>query len=199
MDYCSQLWAPSRASDLLRLEKIQKNFLRKIPSLSHLSYWDHLESLKMYLIQQRLERYRVIYIWKLIEGIVPDCGVRESHNQETRLGRRVAATNGPGRSTLTGQTLQVQGSKLFNSIPRSIRNLSGCGPEEFKFHLDEYLTTLYDEPPTPGSVPRGVTENGSPSNSILHQKSKVLEGGALRSRDGGERVPRRRWRQAGSN
>ena len=30
VDYCSQLWAPSRASDLLRLEKIQKNFLRKI-------------------------------------------------------------------------------------------------------------------------------------------------------------------------
>ena len=107
VDYCSQLWAPSRASDLLRLEKIQKNFLRKIPSLSHLSYWDQLESLKMYSIQRRLERYRVIYIWKLIEGIVPDCGVRESHNQETRLGRRVAATNGPGRTTLTGQTIPL--------------------------------------------------------------------------------------------
>ena len=56
VDYCSQLWAPSRASDLLRLEKIQKNFLRKIPSLSHLSYWEQLASLKMYSIQRRLER-----------------------------------------------------------------------------------------------------------------------------------------------
>ena len=105
VDYCSQLWAPSRASDLLRLEKIQKNFLRKIPSLSHLSYWEQLASLKMYSTQRRLERHRVIYIWKLIEGIVPDCGVRESQNQETRLGRRAAATNGPGRTTLTAQTL----------------------------------------------------------------------------------------------
>ena len=123
--------------------------------------------------------------------------MRESHNQETRLGRRVAATNGPGRSTLTGQTLQVQGSKLFNSIPRNIRNLSGCGSEEFKLHLGAYLTTLHDEPPTPGNVSRGITETGLPSNSILHQKSKEMEGEVLRSRVGGERAVMRRRRQPG--
>ena len=36
VDYCSQLWSPSKGSDLLKLEKIQKDFFNKIPSIRSL-------------------------------------------------------------------------------------------------------------------------------------------------------------------
>ena len=134
--------------------------------------WEKLENLKMLSIQRRLQRYRVIYTWRVIEGLSPACGLVVTHGPETRLGRRCSADE-RGRSSIFNQTFQVQGSKLFNSIPKNIRNLTGCRQEEFKEQLDIYLGTLQDQPASPGWIPQGVSEAGTPSNSILHQKERL--------------------------
>ena len=96
----------------------------------------------MFSIQRRHERYRVIYVWKLIEKMVPDCGITVTHESETRLGRRVGAENLRRVSNLTESTFQVQASKLFNSLPKSLRNLTKCGVGDFKAQLDNYLIYL---------------------------------------------------------
>ena len=165
---------------ILKLENLQRNFLKRIPILKNQSYWEKLENLKMLSIQLRLERYRVIYTWRVIEGLSPACGLVVTHGPETRLGRRCSADE-RGRS----QTFQVQGSMLFNSIPKNIRNLTGCGQEEFKEQLDIYLGTLQDQPASPRWIPQGVTEAGTPSNSILHQKEKLERVNAIRRRPRG--------------
>ena len=173
VDYCSQLYSPSKGADLLKLEKIQKDFFNKIPSIRNLSYWDQLVSMKMLSIQRRLERYKIIYVWKVAELLVPACGISVSHGAETRLGRRVVAeVTGRGRSSLLDQSFQRQGPKLFNSVPSQIRNLSGCGVAVFKSQLDEYLGKIYDEPHLPGLTPRGIDEQGMASNSVIYQKRK---------------------------
>ena len=173
VDYCSQLWSPSKGSDLLKLEKIQKDFFNKIPSIRSLSYWDQLASMKMLSVQRRLERYKIIYVWKVAESLVPACGISVSHGAETRLGRRVVAEfTGRGSSSLLDQVFQRVGPKLFNSVPAQIRNLSGCGVAAFKSQLDEYLAELYDEPQLPGLTPRGIDEQGAASNSVIYQKRK---------------------------
>ena len=192
LDYCSQLWAPCKATEILKLEKVQKNFLRRIPCLRNQSYWSQLETLKMFSIQRRHERYRVIYVWKLIEKMVPDCGITVTHESETRLGRRVGAENLRRVSNLTESTFQVQASKLFNSLPKSLRNLTKCGVGDFKAQLDNYLSTLYDEPPSPGHIPRGLSLTGHSSNSILHQKTKSSTNLAIMRRNREESDGRRR-------
>ena len=83
-----------------------------------------------------------------------------THNRETRLGRRVGPANQRGVSSITESTFQVQAAKLFNSLPKEVRNLTKCGVGEFKAQLDAYLTNLYDEPPSPGHIPRGLTLAG---------------------------------------
>ena len=124
-------------------------------------------------IQRRLERYKIIYVWKAAERLVPACGISVSHGAETRLGRRVAAEGtGRGRSPFLDQAFQWQGPKLFNSVPSQIRNLSGCGVAFFKSQLDEYLGKIYDEPHLPGLTPRGIDEQGMASNSVIYQKRK---------------------------
>ena len=40
-------------------------------------YWDQLKSMKMLSLQRRLERYHIIYTWKVLEGLVPDCGMHQ--------------------------------------------------------------------------------------------------------------------------
>ena len=119
--------------------------------------------------------------WRVIEGLSPECGLVVTHGPETRLGRRCSADE-RGRSSIFNQTFQVQGSKLFNSIPKNIRNLTGCGQEEFKEQLDIYLGTLQDQPASPGWIPQGVSEAGTPSNSILHQKERLDRVNEIRRR-----------------
>ena len=127
LDYCSQFWSPCKATIILKLEKVQKNFLRRFPSLRNQSYWTQLETLKLFSIQRRHERYRAIYIWKVLENLVPICGFTVTHDRETRLGRRVEAANQRGWSSITETTFQMQAAKLFNSLPKEVRNLIKCG------------------------------------------------------------------------
>ena len=162
IDYCSQLYCPTRPADIQKLEKVQKDFLKRIPALRQQSYWQQLETFQLYSIQRRLERYRTIYVWKVLESHVPNCRLKVTHTKETRLGRRCAATEGRGREARASfdQTFQFHGPRLYNSLPRELRNLTGCGTEMFKEKLDQYLAGIADEPAFRGFTPTGISETG---------------------------------------
>ena len=57
---------------------------------------------------------------------------------------------------------------LFNCLPKEIRNLTKICVEEFKEHLDRFLSSLPDEPKIGGSMPL----NAEKSNSIIHQVNR---------------------------
>ena len=57
LDYCSQLWSPSKTGAIQSLEVLQKSFFSKINGMSHLSYWDQLVALRSYSLERRRERY----------------------------------------------------------------------------------------------------------------------------------------------
>ena len=56
LDYCSQLWAPLEGPDLEKVERVLRDFSRKIPELRGMNYWERLERLAMNSEQRRLER-----------------------------------------------------------------------------------------------------------------------------------------------
>ena len=177
VDYCSQLWMPIKATDIQTIEKLQKDFLNRIPSLREMNYWEKLKSLKMISLQRRLERYRIIYTWKILEGIAPNCGI-ETMPEGGRLGRKckIPAINKQAKKsiqTLREQTFQVNGPQLFNSLPASVRNMTKCGIDEFKMKLDNFLEKLPDEPSVSGLIPVACTSEARPSNSILDQVNRI--------------------------
>ena len=51
---------------------IQRSFIRKIDDMRHLDYWTQLKKLHLYSLERRRERYIMIYIWRILEGQVPD-------------------------------------------------------------------------------------------------------------------------------
>ena len=59
----------------MALEKQLRAFTRKAIGLNKQNYWERLKSFKMYSNQQRNERYKVIYIWKSLQGLVPSLPV----------------------------------------------------------------------------------------------------------------------------
>jgi hypothetical protein len=133
VDYCSQLYFPHLSSEVQQIENLQQIYTKKIPEVGHLNYWERLKMLKMYSQERRMERYRIIYAWKILEGISPNCGL-VSHTSDRR-GRelRIPAIRGKGTiQTLREASFQVHGPRLFNSLPISIRDLN-------KYKLDIYL------------------------------------------------------------
>ena len=171
VDYCSQLYKPGQAQGLQSLERLFYNFTSKIPDIRNIDYWSRLKVLKMYSQERRMERYRILYMWKILKGLVPNCGVQLSPYNE-RLGRMIAipSLKRNGRKaiqTLREQSFQINGARLFNSLPKDIRNMNIC-QEDFKAALDKYLSSVPDQPRLGSLIPEATDQlTGRQSNSLL--------------------------------
>ena len=171
IDYCSQLWAPGDGAELQKLEKLLKDYLAKVPELNEMPYWEKLKTIRMNSQQRRLERYRIIYVWKTLEGMVPDSGIEKASEINDRLGRKCKIPSlKPKERMKRESSFQVAGPKLFNAIPKNVRNITGCGAEDFKLKLDAFLSKVPDEPKIGGLMPLNAIQ----SNSILHQVERSL-------------------------
>lgn len=165
LDYCSQLWSPSKKGLIQEIEDIQRSFSRKVSGCAADDYWKRLEKLHLYSLERRRERYQIIYVWKAMEKIVPH--FIDTHNAP-RHGRLCnispLPTNAPGKiCSLREQSLRIHGAKLFNVLPRSIRDLANVDVLVFKKKLDGFLGTIPDEPQCHGYTDIRRAE----SNSLL--------------------------------
>ena len=88
IDYCVQLWAPSDKGSIQEIENLQRSYTRQIDGLRDQDHWERLNTLKLYSLQRRRERYSIIYTWKIVEGLVPN-SLNISTNVNPRRGRFV--------------------------------------------------------------------------------------------------------------
>ena len=125
----------------------------------------------MYSQERRMERYRIVCIWKILEGFAPNCGV-ESTQEDSRLGRRVEipSLSKNGRQsvqTLRESSFQVNGARIFNCLPKKIREIRKY-QDDFKEALDMYLSSIPDQPRIGSMVPTATDRlSGQQSNSLL--------------------------------
>ena len=105
--------------------------------------------MKIYSLQRRRERYRIIYVWKILEGMVPNPNKKIVSSYNARRGRVCEVQNlmnTGSLSTIYDASLPVQGVKLFNSMPKQVRNITKVSVDKFKKALDHHLATVPDEP-----------------------------------------------------
>ena len=149
IEYCSQLWNPWQSGDIQNLEMLQYNFIRKIKNHQHQSYWERLKNLKLYSLERRREWYQIIYVWKILENFVPNIGDGIKSNHFPRLGRLCfikakITTASASLQTIRHNFLATRGAILFNSIPKSLRNMTNCSVGEFKSKSDSFLLKIPD-------------------------------------------------------
>ena len=178
LEYCCQLWSPSLLGDIRKLEAVQRSFTSRISGFGHLSYWERLKKLQFYSLERRRERYMILYIYKIIKGLVPNY---TSHRFKiepylsVRGNRmcRIPAINTHATSrtkNLVEKSFPVQGPRLFNCLPAQVRNFDGSF-ESFKSQVDKFLTIIPDQPCTTG-YHQSVT-----SNSIVAQLAQMRADG----------------------
>ena len=52
--------------------------------------------------------------------------------------------------SLLMSSLSYKGHRIFNCLPREVRDFTGCSVDKFKSWLDKVLSQFPDEPPAPG-------------------------------------------------
>ena len=149
LDYCCQLWTPAALGLIQRIEQVQVSYLKKIVGMNSYDYWEQLDMLNLYSLERRRERYIAIYVWKILENLVPNFGINVAYNK--RKGRyciipKVHTTATQRVQTIRFNSLAVNGPRIFNCLPISLRNKSGCSVQSFKSALDKHLQTVPDEP-----------------------------------------------------
>ena len=66
-------------------------------------------------------------------------------------------------------SLQVRGAKLFNTIPRDLRDTVTGTTDQFKAKLDEWLSNIPDQPSIHGRLRAAAT------NSLMDQAQYILQ------------------------
>ena len=169
LDYCSQLWSPSDQTSINQIEAVQRHLVNRIKDrrLTGLNYWEKLSELKLYSQERRRERYQLIFIWKISQGMVSGYPMSFSHTMGRR--GRYAIPNQVVRAAPSvvqrarERSLGVKGAKLFNLLPDNLRSMNSQHIETFKNHLDIFLSSIPDQPTMTG------LGRAAESNSLLHQ------------------------------
>ena len=169
LDYCSQLWCPSAQGQIGKIEAVQRSLVSRIREqrLQSLSYWDKLRVLRLYSQERRRERYMVIFIWKVSQGMVDGYNVAFTP-RSSRTGRMVVPpailkSSPPSVRQARERSLAVKGAQLFNILPAQLRNSEHGDVEMFKNHLDIFLADIPDQPTIPG------LGRAAQTNSLVHQ------------------------------
>ena len=172
LDYTSQLWSPSDQGTIGNLESVARHFTAKVDGMSDLDYWDRLQSLRLYSQERRRERYQIIFLWKVGQGLVKGYDVSfTQHERRGRLMKLAPLCNTAPAAVKRAResSLQVRGAKLFNTIPRDLRDTVTGSTDQFKAKLDEWLSNIPDQPSIPGRLRAAAT------NSLLDQAQYILQ------------------------
>ena len=69
VEYCSSVWYPTRKSDSLLIEKVQRQASKFVPYLKYLPYEQRLSSLSLPSLQFRRDRMELVSTFCIIKGI----------------------------------------------------------------------------------------------------------------------------------
>ena len=97
-------------------------------------------------------------------------GYHISSHQNPRRGRLVEPAKYPSHAPASVRhareaeaSLTVHGAKLFNLLPRDIRDINSGTVDNFKGRLDAWLGNIPDQPTTAGR------QRAAPTNSLIDQ------------------------------
>ena len=152
IDYCSPLWSPKPTNygAIDHLEGVLRSFSKHVDNLRDLPYGDRLKAMNLQSIQRRHERYKIIYIFKIKEGLVPNLPPNPSM-PENSFGLKFSySPRGGCRCSLPNQILYhnpadiprnssftLTASNLWNCLPPNINCIINRPVLNFRNQLDK--------------------------------------------------------------
>ena len=152
LEYCAQIWDPSKIKQINKLEQLQRSFTRRIINMGSFNYWERLRELKIFSLQRRREKLTLVYVWKIKNKVVPnDINLEFCFNHRKSCIQAVVRPMPRVRGrllTMFETSFQIKAAKLWNKIPNNITNIDNLS--NFKKKLAEYIVLYPDKPPIAG-------------------------------------------------
>ena len=129
--------------------------------------WEKLSYLRLYSQERMRERYQVIFVWKLSQGVIGGYDIEFTYNNRTGRWAVPASVPRSGVSSSVRKakesSLRVKGAQLLNLLPAVLRNANHSDVLLWKNNLDHYLCDVPDQPTIQGIGRAAFT------NSLMHQ------------------------------
>ena len=143
LEYASLLWSPYLVKNITKIEAIQRTITSRIAGMEKLNYHQRLHRLGLFSLQRRRERFAAIYMYKIVNGLVPNNLQMEfyttsRHGVKCRLPKTQTAQT--HLSTVRRNFFTYTGPAIFNSLPTYVKEATTL--DRFKVHLDAYLLTV---------------------------------------------------------
>ena len=182
IDYCSPIWSPhpTNYGQIDRLEQVLRNFTKKVENLQDLPYRERLKEMKLHSIQRRHERYKILYIYKIKEGLVPnlpshplsqkDLSFKFQPNPRTgtKCFLREPKLHHNPVVIARMSSFALTASSLWNRLPACVSNITNQPIHIFKKILDSMLDLIPDDPRCDASGLYRDPNTGRYTNSIYH-------------------------------
>ena len=69
LEYANCVWAPNKRKDIDYVEKVQRQFTKKVIGMKELSYQERLSKLKLPSLEYRRLRGDIIQVYKIVNGL----------------------------------------------------------------------------------------------------------------------------------
>ena len=137
LEYAAVVWSPNLKKDINKLERIQRDATKMIPSLRDLPYEERLLRLDLMSLEQRRIRGDLIAMFRLTEGL-------EKLDREDLIVRDERTTRGHGKKLKKGvcrrdikkHSFPYRTIEVWNALDREI--VEATTIQNFKNKLDKF-------------------------------------------------------------
>ena len=70
LEYCTPIWSSTSVTDIVKIEKVQKYYIKRVSSISNLSYKQRLKCLKLDSLELRRRYFDMRMVYKIIHGLI---------------------------------------------------------------------------------------------------------------------------------
>ena len=108
-------------------------------------------------------------MWKIIQGMVPNCGLEWGAQGRRGLMVQIPPLTGSRMAirSLREKSFRTEAPRLYNSLPNHLREHKGS-VLSFKRALDDLLSSLPDAPVSETRRTFATNSEGAPTNSLKH-------------------------------
>ena len=153
LEYACSLWSPYKLCQIQAIESVQRSVTSRISELKDQSYHQRLNALNLFSLQRRRERYDIIHIWKMQQGIIQN-DINLQFYRSSRHGWKCKLSKLPQQeshlATVKYNSFSSRAAALFNLVPKSVKEAKSL--PIFKNRLNNFLKNIPDTPPVPGYV-----------------------------------------------
>ena len=174
LEYCCQLWNPYKKdiqaiklfNECLHTKALKHKIWTTGKDSNYTPSRDVMNFIYNYIYLEDNTAYGAKYWWYI--------GHKMKTSKHPRHGTQCVIqypTNRNPEQSLHENAIIVFGLRLYNSLPKYLRDIESVKTEKYKFEPDKFIELIPDEP----KMPNYVTASGS--NGILHQLTHLMAQG----------------------